>query len=75
MWKIWIVQGARRSTGAIKAIRRNLRNFDGTTAPANGGGRARSLTLAMLDALLEYLLRKPEQKLTGQVLPPLSCWY
>jgi hypothetical protein len=47
------------STRSVKAIRSNLRHFYITKAPANGGGRQRSITPHMLDALREYLLEKP----------------
>jgi hypothetical protein len=47
------------SKGAVKAIRRNLRDFGSTTALPNRGGRPPSMTPAMRDALFEYLLRKP----------------
>lgn len=47
------------SMRSVKAIRSNLRHFDSTTAPANGGGRRRSITPPMLDALREHLLEKP----------------
>jgi transposase len=45
---------------AIKAIRANLRFFGTTNAPHNGGGRRRSITPPMLDALCERLLEKPD---------------
>jgi transposase len=47
------------SKRSVKAIRSNLRHFHATKAPANGGGRRRSITPPMLDALRERLLEKP----------------
>lgn len=47
------------SKGAVKTIRRNPPDFGSTTAPPNCGGRPPSMTPATRDALLEYLLRKP----------------
>jgi hypothetical protein len=44
---------------SVKAIRSNLCHFNTTKAPANGGGRRRSITPPMLDALREHLLEKP----------------
>jgi hypothetical protein len=47
------------STHSIKHIRANLR-FNHTTGPRNGGGRPRSITSPMLDALLKLLLEEPD---------------
>jgi transposase len=47
------------SKRSVKAIRSNLRHFNATKAPANGGGRRRSITPPMLDALREHLFEKP----------------
>jgi transposase len=47
------------STRSVKVIKSNLRHFRTTKALANGGGRRRSITPPMLDALREYLLEKP----------------
>jgi transposase len=47
------------SKRSVKAIRSNLRHFHSTKAPANGGGRRRSITPPMLGALRERLLEKP----------------
>jgi transposase len=47
------------SKRSIKAIRSNLRHFNSTKAPANGGGRRQSITPPMLGALYNYLLEKP----------------
>jgi hypothetical protein len=48
------------SKRSIKAIRSNLYYFGTTKAPSNGGGRPRSVTPSMLEALCEHLLEKPE---------------
>jgi transposase len=47
------------SERSIKAIRSNLHYFGTTKAPLNGGGRPRSITPLMLEALCEHLLEKP----------------
>ena len=48
------------SLDAVKAIKRNLRNFGSTMAPLpSRGGRPPSITTPMRDALLEYLVQKP----------------
>jgi transposase len=47
------------SRRSICAINRNLRCFGSTKAPSNGGGRPRSVTPPMLDALCEYLQENP----------------
>ena len=47
------------SERSIKAIRSNLRYFNSTRAPANGGGRRQSITPPMLGALCDHLLEKP----------------
>ena len=44
------------SPRSVNAIRSNLRCFGTTRAPFNGGGRPRSTTPSMLNALREYLL-------------------
>ena len=54
-----IAEVAGCSTGAVKAISADLRRFGSTTAPPNHGGRSRSMTPPMLDALREHLLEKP----------------
>jgi transposase len=51
------------SIRAVKYIRSNLRAFGSIEAPWNGGGRPRSVTLIMLEALWEHLLEKPDQYL------------
>jgi hypothetical protein len=48
------------SIRSVKYIRSNLRSFGTVKAPWNGGGRPRSVTPLMLDALLEHLLEKPD---------------
>ena len=47
------------SERSVKAIRSNLRHFGSTKAPANGGGRRRTITSSMLEALCDHLLEKP----------------
>jgi transposase len=51
------------SVRAVKYIRSNLRAFGSVEAPWNGGGRPRSVTPIMLDALQEHLLEKPDRYL------------
>jgi hypothetical protein len=48
------------SIRSVKYIRSNIRAFGTTKAPWNGGGRPRSITPPMLEALREYLLEKPD---------------
>jgi hypothetical protein len=47
------------STRAIYRINKNLCCFGFTKAPSNSVGRPRSITPPILDALCEYLLKKP----------------
>jgi hypothetical protein len=47
------------ATAANCRIRSNIRYYSAPPAPRNGGGRKRSITPAMLDALCEHLLEKP----------------
>jgi transposase len=47
------------SERSIKAIRSNLRHFNSTKAPPNGGGRLQSITPSMLEALCDHLIEKP----------------
>ncbi len=47
------------SARSVKGIRSNLRHFGTTRAPPNGGGRPRSITPLMIDALCDHLLEKP----------------
>jgi hypothetical protein len=56
------------STRSIKAIHSNLHYFGTTKAPSNGGGRPRSITPPMLDALCDHLLEKPGQYLDEMVV-------
>jgi hypothetical protein len=51
------------SVRAVKYVRSNLRAFRSVEAPWNGGGRPRSVTPIMLDALREHLLEKPDRYL------------
>jgi hypothetical protein len=51
-----------------KAVKRNLCDFGSTTAPPNDGGRPPSMISVMRDALLEYLLRKPNLYLNEMVV-------
>jgi transposase len=55
------------SKRSIYAINRNLRCFGSTKAPSNVGGRPRSITSAMLDALYEYLEKDPSKYLYEMV--------
>jgi hypothetical protein len=47
---------AERSERSIKAIRSNLHYYGGTKASPNGGGRPRSITPPMLEALCDHLI-------------------
>ena len=58
-----IADAASCSVGAVKYIRSNLRCFGTVRAPYNGGGRPRSITPPMLEALREHLLEKPDRYL------------
>jgi hypothetical protein len=51
------------SVRAVKYIRSNLRAFGSVEAPWNGGGRPRSITPVMLEALREHLVEKPDRYL------------
>lgn len=51
------------SVRAVKYIRSNLRAFGSVEAPWNGGGRPRSVTPTMLEALHEHLVEKPDRYL------------
>jgi transposase len=62
-----IADAASCTDRTVKAIDRNIRIFGSTTAPANRGGRPRSITPVMLDSLLEYLSRKPDLYLEEMV--------
>ena len=63
-----IADAASCSVGAIKYIRSNLRCFGTVRAPYNGGGRPRSITPPMLEALREHLLEKPDRYLDELVV-------
>jgi hypothetical protein len=53
---------AHYSYRTIRSSRANLLRFGSTTTPYNGrGGRPRSITPPMLDALQEHLIEKPDQ--------------
>jgi hypothetical protein len=52
------------SIRAVKYIRSNLQAFGSVEAPWNGGGRPRSTTPVMLEALREHLLEKPDRYLS-----------
>jgi transposase len=54
-----IAIAANCSTRGVRRIRSNVRYYGAPQAPRNGGGRKRSITPAMLDALCEHLLEKP----------------
>jgi hypothetical protein len=56
---IEIANAVRCSPVAVRNIRLNLYAYGSTKAPPNGGGRKRSITPSMLDALREYLQEKP----------------
>lgn len=56
------------STRSVKAIRSNIRAFNTAKAPWNGGGRPRSITPSMLEALREHLLEKPDKYLDEMVI-------
>lgn len=43
----------------VRHVRLNLRVYGSTKAPPNGGGRKRRISPSMLDALREYLQKKP----------------
>lgn len=54
-----IATAANCSTRGVGRIRSNIRFHGASQAPPNSGGRKRSITPAMLDALCEHLLEKP----------------
>lgn len=54
--KAWqVAENIPCSTRTVKAHRANIRRFGTTTAPRNRGGRRRSITPSMLEALFELL--------------------
>jgi hypothetical protein len=60
----------------VKAHRANLRRFGTTTAPRNRGGRQRSITPSMLEALLELLDEQSDlylDELTEFLLVEYEC--
>jgi hypothetical protein len=58
-----IAKDATCSIRGVKRIRSNMKAFGSVHAPWNGGGRPRSITPQMLEALREHLLEKPDQYL------------
>jgi hypothetical protein len=54
-----IAEAAHCSARGVKRFRLNVRFFGFMKAPWNGGGRPRSITPSMLDALREHLFDKP----------------
>lgn len=54
-----VATAANCSTRGVGRIRSNIRFYGASQAPPNSGGRKRSITPAMLDALCEHLLEKP----------------
>jgi len=56
------------SLRSVKRIRSNVRYFGTTKAPFNGGGRPRSMTRPMINALCDYLLEKPDLYLDEMVV-------
>ena len=56
------------SARSVKSIRSNIRTFGTAKAPWNGGGRPRSITPPMLEALREHLFEKPDQYLDEMVV-------
>jgi transposase len=63
-----IADAAGCSIRGIKRIRSNICSFGTVKAPWNGGGRPRSITPPMLEALREHLLEKPDQYLDEMML-------
>lgn len=54
-----IATAANCSARGVRRIRSNVRYYGFPQAPQNSGGRKRSITPGLLDALCEYLLDKP----------------
>lgn len=54
-----IAKAAHCSSITVRNIRLNLYVYRNTRAPPNGGGRKRSITPSMLDALRDYLQKRP----------------
>lgn len=63
-----IAEVAGCSIPGVKRLRSDIRFFGTVKAPWNGGGRPRSITPSMLDALREHLLGKPDRYLDEMVL-------
>lgn len=63
-----IAEVAGCSVRGVKRFRSNIYFFGTMKAPWNGGGRPRSITPSMLDALREYLPENPDQYLDEMVL-------
>jgi len=55
-----IAAAINRNTRRIRRIRSNILYYNIYRAPRNSGGRTRSITLIILDALYKYLLEKPK---------------
>lgn len=54
-----MAQAAGCNKTIILRISSNIRIFSSVKAPPNKGGRPRSITLVMLEALCDHLLEKP----------------
>jgi transposase len=54
-----IAKAVRCSRVTVRNIRLKLHVYGNTRAPPNGGGRKRSITPPMLDALRDYLQKRP----------------
>jgi len=54
-----IAEAVHCSRVTVQTRRKNLQVYGSTKAPPNGGGRKRSITPPMLDALSEYLQKRP----------------
>lgn len=54
-----IAKAAHCSRVTVRNIRLNLHVYGNTRAPQNGGGRKRSITPPMIDALRDYLQKRP----------------
>ena len=67
-----MAEAAGCSVRAVKYIRSNLRAFGSVEAPWNGGGRPRSVTPTMLEALREHLVEKPDRYLDEMAVFPLD---
>src|SRR3954454_23336223 len=63
-----IAEDVECSERSVKGIRSNIRYYGATRAPPNGGGRPRSMTPLMIEALCEHLLEKPGLYLEEMVI-------